>query len=189
MANTFEYTWTDSNRQITVTPPQGHQSDTSFCGYNYAYMTSDRNLNATSFGYLASAPGSSGASSGAFAFASNSSYSTLSIYVSFSFTSNISSCTVKPFYYGQSGYILLSDEPIDVGIIAGAPSGTLSITENGTYDVSSYASAEVDVPPIYGDYHDDLVNINHSIVIASAVILVIYFFWCIYRMIIKPLRS
>lgn len=70
---------------------------------------------------------------------------------------------------------------------ASAPSGSLSITENGTYDVSSYAEAVVDVPDtvIYGDYHDDLVNIYHAILVCAGVCLVLYFFYCIYRMIIK----
>lgn len=68
-----------------------------------------------------------------------------------------------------------------------APSGSLNITENGTYDVSSYAEAVVDVPAsvIQGDYHDDLTSINQSILICGAVLLVLYFFYCIYRMIIK----
>lgn len=71
------------------------------------------------------------------------------------------------------------------------PSGSLSITENGTYDVTNYAEVVVDVPEtvIQGDYHDDLVSINNSILICAAVCLVIYFFYCIYRMIIRPLRS
>ena len=67
------------------------------------------------------------------------------------------------------------------------PSGSLSITENGTFDVSSYAQAVVDVPPveISGDYHDDLISINNSILICGAICLVLYFFYCIYRILIK----
>ena len=66
-------------------------------------------------------------------------------------------------------------------------SGSLSISENGTYDVTNYAEAVVDVPVqvIQGDYHDDLTSINQSILICGAVLLVLYFFYCIYRMIIK----
>lgn len=67
------------------------------------------------------------------------------------------------------------------------PSATLNISENGTYDVSSYAQAVVDIPPetVYGDYHDDLLSIKHSIYVCGAIVLVLYFFYCIYRMIIK----
>ena len=67
------------------------------------------------------------------------------------------------------------------------PSGNLDISSNGTYDVTNYAQATVNVPAevIQGDYHDDLVAINNSILICAAVCLVIYFFYCIYRLIIK----
>lgn len=69
-------------------------------------------------------------------------------------------------------------------------SGSLSISENGTYDVSQYAEAVVNVPPevVQGDYHDDLVSINNSILIVAAVGLVIYFFYAIYRMILGGRR-
>lgn len=66
-----------------------------------------------------------------------------------------------------------------------SPSGSIDITSNGTYDVSSYSTAVVDVPPIPGDYHDDLISINNSIIICGAICLVIYFFYCIYRIIIR----
>ena len=68
-----------------------------------------------------------------------------------------------------------------------SPSGDISITSNGTYDVSSYATATVDVPAevIQGDYHDDLISINNSILVCGAILLVLYFFYCIYRLIIK----
>lgn len=68
-----------------------------------------------------------------------------------------------------------------------SPSGNLDITSNGTYDVTNYATATVDVPAqvIQGDYHDDLVNINQSIIVCGAILLVLYFFYCIYRLIIK----
>lgn len=71
--------------------------------------------------------------------------------------------------------------------IPAAPSGSITLTENGTFDVSSYSEAVVDVPMqvVPGDYHDDLVSINQSIIICAGTILVIYFFYCIYRMIIK----
>lgn len=67
------------------------------------------------------------------------------------------------------------------------PTGNIDITSNGTYDVTNYAQATVNVPAeiIQGDYHDDLVAINNSILICAAVCLVIYFFYCIYRLIIK----
>lgn len=66
------------------------------------------------------------------------------------------------------------------------PSGSLSISENGTYDVTNYASAVVDVPQSSDNlYHDDLQEIKGAIIIGCAVLLVLYFFYCIYRMIIK----
>ena len=68
-----------------------------------------------------------------------------------------------------------------------SPVGDISITLNGTYDVSSYATATVDVPTevTQGDYHNDLVNIQKSIIVCGAILLVLYFFYCIYRLIIK----
>lgn len=81
------------------------------------------------------------------------------------------------------------NNPYSSGII---PSGLLSITENGTYDVTNYAEAVVDVPTSSGgdggedcDYHDDLVKIYQGIMTCGGVLLVLYFFYCIYRMIIK----
>ena len=70
------------------------------------------------------------------------------------------------------------------------PSGSITLSENGTFDVSSYAEAVVNVPPtvIQGDYHDDLVNVKHALYIGVASLFVIYFFYCIYRMIIKGVK-
>ena len=70
---------------------------------------------------------------------------------------------------------------------SGVPFGNIDITENGQYDVTNYATATVNIPAevIQGDYHDDLVSINNSIIICAAVCLVLYFFYCIYRLIIR----
>lgn len=67
-----------------------------------------------------------------------------------------------------------------------SPSGSITLTENGTFDVTNYAEAVVDVPEtiVPGDYHDDLISIRNVIVVCAGVILVLYFFYCIYGMII-----
>ncbi len=84
--------------------------------------------------------------------------------------------------------IVSENNPYVSGI---TPSGSIELTENGTYDVSQYAEAVVNVPETDcppgtgGNYHEDLVAINNSIMICAATCLVIYFFYCIYRMIIK----
>lgn len=91
---------------------------------------------------------------------------------------------------GSVTFTLSENNPFASGI---TPSGSIELTENGTYDVSQYAEAvvnvpETDCPPSSGgggNYHEDLVAINNSILICAAVCLVIYFFYCIYRMIIK----
>lgn len=86
---------------------------------------------------------------------------------------------------GNTYTFTLSDSLPSFGSVS--PSGSLFITENGTYDVSSYSEAVVNVPAevIQGDYHDDLVSINNSILICASVCLILYFFYCIYRMLLK----
>ena len=51
--------------------------------------------------------------------------------------------------------------------------------------VDDVSSVNVENEVIYGDYHDDLVSINNTIMIGCAIPLVIYFFYCIYRMLLK----
>lgn len=84
----------------------------------------------------------------------------------------------------SSGWFV--DVTLTESITPDAPSGSITLTENGTYDVTSYAEAVVDVPAtiVPGDYHDDLISIRNVIIIGAGVILVLYFFYCIYGIII-----
>lgn len=72
----------------------------------------------------------------------------------------------------------------------GGSDGSIYINSNGTYDVSNYSEAVVDVPSGGGSgaSHDDLVNIKNAILLVPAVLLLIYFFYCIYRIIIVNTR-
>lgn len=79
------------------------------------------------------------------------------------------------------------------------PSGSLSITENGTYDVKQYASVDVNVscPDVSecpenpggssggGLTDEQIQGITNAIFAIPATMLVLYFFYCIYRMIMK----
>lgn len=65
------------------------------------------------------------------------------------------------------------------------PSGTYDITENGTFDISSFSSVNVNVPSSDGTYHEDLTRIVRSIYVCAGVLLVLYFFYTIYRLIIR----
>lgn len=164
--------------------------DTDYSLYNYVYFSFSNPSSSLALGSSFNIRGTCKLPS-----SSNSTTLNISIpYNDFYFSlHDIKSC------YGLSSNIntsvtLLSDLTItltDKIPSFSSSSGSLSITENGTYDVSQYAEAVVDVPETdcpsgsAGNYHDDLVAINNSIMICAATCLVIYFFYCIYRMIIK----
>lgn len=79
----------------------------------------------------------------------------------------------------------LSDEPLGGGI---TPTGNIDITENGTFDVTQYAQATVNVPSSGGGdapYTGILEGIKVSILTCGAIIVVLYFFYCFYRIIIR----
>lgn len=86
-----------------------------------------------------------------------------------------------------SGTLILTDSSPSFDSFT--PSGTYDISSNGIYDISSYSSVNVNVPEtvIQGDYHNDLVNIYNAIILCGGVILVLYFFYCIYRIFIKTI--
>lgn len=66
------------------------------------------------------------------------------------------------------------------------PVGSLSIDQNGTYDVTDYSEAVVNVPQVSDTPYDEkLDEIKMAILLVPAVLLLIYFFYCIYRMLIK----
>lgn len=91
---------------------------------------------------------------------------------------------------GWSVDIILSENnPYVSGI---TPSGSLSITENGTYDVTEYAEVVVNIPSQSGggdgcsvNYSEQFDGVIKAIYTCGAVLLVIYFFYCIYRLFIK----
>lgn len=163
--------------------------------YHYSLQFSSNRSSSWSFGFLLGTAHYNSDFDSLFADGgkgSFSSFSGVSVSPSFSFgtlnphfqnllfKSNSQVINLSSFTLSISDSFSSSDCPV-------SPSGDISIISNGTYDVSSYATATVDVPAevIQGDYHDDLVNINQSIIVCGAILLVLYFFYCIYRLIIK----
>lgn len=69
------------------------------------------------------------------------------------------------------------------------PSAVLNISSNGSYDVSDYAEAVVNVPQVSDTPYDDkLDKLIVSVYVVAGTMLVIYFFYCIYRLIIKGVK-
>lgn len=71
-----------------------------------------------------------------------------------------------------------------------SPTANLDITENGQYDVTNYATATVNVPQESSEtpYDNKLDQIIQAIYVCAGTMLVIYFFYCFYRMIIKGVK-
>lgn len=71
------------------------------------------------------------------------------------------------------------------------PTGNLDIIENGQYDVTNYATATVNVPQESSEtpYDNKFDQIIQAIYVCAGTMLVIYFFYCIYRMIIKGVKQ
>ena len=100
------------------------------------------------------------------------------------------------FYFSRGSlsteydFILTSQVPVPPFSV---PSESLAIDENGTYDVTNYASVDVNVvcPECSGGggggglSSEDSERIIKAIYAIPAVLLVIYFFYCIYRMFIR----
>ena len=179
-ASTITKTWSTGMDSWTVQPI----GSTGICGYTYLHVHANGDFGASSV-YVQGKPVGQTSNSG---YNFGSSITGVVLSDAFYDMSNLSleaNCRISPGNYmgnGRSLTVTLSDSPI-----FSSPSGSLSITENGTYDVTNYAEVDVNIPEtvVYGDYHDDLVSINNSILICGAICLVIYFFYCIYRMIIK----
>ena len=180
-SNTFEYTWTDSSSSVNVSPPSGHVPDNTYCGYKYFYVSSSNTLRNNILYYTVNGNSTN------LSLPSAGSFNAYSLYSAFTFSSSsvITNCRIQSYHSSLPFYVLLSDEPLNIGIVSDPPSGSITLTQNGTFDVSSYSEAVVDVPAVPGDYHDDLTSINNSILIVAAVALVLYFFYCIYRMIMR----
>lgn len=96
------------------------------------------------------------------------------------------------FNGGSSRWIYLSSFSLTVSDSLGSsgitPTGNIDITENGTFDVTQYAQATVNVPSSGGGdapYTGILEGIKVSILTCGAIIVVLYFFYCFYRIIIR----